>query len=89
MQSLPRDMVLSYLLEPSQISQVWLPCEPLDVPEPPIPRLVAVAALQVQNVVQGGELWLQTWVCHSLTACVGTMGQVDCEHRHGSVFQHV
>ncbi|WIA37015.1 hypothetical protein OEZ86_013999 [Tetradesmus obliquus] len=36
LQTLPRDMVLCHSLEPSQLAQLWLPAEPVGVPEPPL-----------------------------------------------------
>jgi hypothetical protein len=58
-------MVFSYLLEPSQITQVWLPGEPLDVPEPPLPRYVATSqmALGVAGPISLSIQWVHVVSC--------------------------
>ncbi|KAF8065716.1 WDR90 [Scenedesmus sp. PABB004] len=39
--TLPREMVLCHSLEPSQLAMVWLPGEPVGVPEPPLHKAVS------------------------------------------------
>ncbi|WIA16802.1 hypothetical protein OEZ85_013742 [Tetradesmus obliquus] len=51
LQTLPREMVLCHSLEPSQLAQLWLPAEPVGVPEPPLnkpirPKLPRTPLLQ-------------------------------------------
>jgi hypothetical protein len=36
LQTLPREMVLCHSLDAAQLAQMWLPAEPVGVPEPPI-----------------------------------------------------